>query len=464
MKKLFTLTILLLVFAGLILAQTNTWKSATTNPNRGKWNTATNWSLNVVPTSSHDVVIPTIPVNQVFFPTLNGSNAVCKTLTIQSGASVTGAEALSLTVSGDGSVVGTLNASSSPINVSGNVTIDGSISYTAGRMNVTGTLTRNNLSGTGRKVLFSADNYIDITTSGITAITIQAFASTAPPNTPPEYDPTKGVNRYYSISNVVGTGEARPRFDYLAGEMGGSFTPSNANVWQQKIDAPWVNYGVLNAAAYYAEPLLPLHESDLLGDYSIADPEAALPVQLASFVANFVGDNVILEWQTVSEVNNFGFNVQRYNSNAKTYDNVGFVAGKGVPYTYTFLDENVNGSVEYRLEQIDNNGLKNYYGPIMLNPNGVNEDAVPAVFKLNQNYPNPFNPETIINYQLPIDNWVTIKVYDVLGREVAALVDEFKEAGYYSVEFNGSSLSSGVYFYKLVSGNYTAVKKLLITK
>ncbi|MDI6803992.1 MAG: T9SS type A sorting domain-containing protein [Bacteroidota bacterium] len=89
---------------------------------------------------------------------------------------------------------------------------------------------------------------------------------------------------------------------------------------------------------------------------------------------------------------------------------------------------------------------------------------LPTKFSLGQNYPNPFNPTTVINYSLPIDNYVTLKVYDVLGREVSMLVDEYKDAGYYEVEFNGSSLSSGVYFYKLTAGSYTAMKKLLITK
>lgn len=91
-------------------------------------------------------------------------------------------------------------------------------------------------------------------------------------------------------------------------------------------------------------------------------------------------------------------------------------------------------------------------------------ETLPIEYGLSQNYPNPFNPETQISYALPEPTFVTLKVYDVLGRDVATLVSEYKEAGFYEVEFNGSSLSSGVYFYKLVAGNYSAVKKLLIAK
>ncbi|MDP2209478.1 MAG: T9SS type A sorting domain-containing protein [Bacteroidota bacterium] len=97
----------------------------------------------------------------------------------------------------------------------------------------------------------------------------------------------------------------------------------------------------------------------------------------------------------------------------------------------------------------------------------VSEDSytnIPTEYVLEQNHPNPFNPVTQINYSLPDAGYVTLKIYDVLGREVAVLVNEFKEAGYYEVEFDASSLSSGVYIYKLAAGNYTSVRKMLLAK
>ncbi|HUI29839.1 MAG TPA: CARDB domain-containing protein [Candidatus Acidoferrales bacterium] len=94
----------------------------------------------------------------------------------------------------------------------------------------------------------------------------------------------------------------------------------------------------------------------------------------------------------------------------------------------------------------------------------VHQNLLPRTFAISQNYPNPFNPTTIINYQLPSISHVLLKVYDVLGREVATLVDEVKAPGKYEVGFNGSRLASGVYFYRIVAGNYISTKKMLIVK
>jgi hypothetical protein len=149
----------------------------------------------------------------------------------------------------------------------------------------------------------------------------------------------------------------------------------------------------------------------------------------------------------------------------------GFVGGKGTtlePQSYSFIDENVSGSVEYRLEQIDNNGLKNYYGPIFLNPNSVDDNSAPAVFALNQNYPNPFNPSTKISFSLANPGYTTLKVYNLTGKKVETLVDGNMTAGSHQVTFDGSSvsggLSSGMYFYRLQSGSSVEVKKLMLVK
>ena len=92
------------------------------------------------------------------------------------------------------------------------------------------------------------------------------------------------------------------------------------------------------------------------------------------------------------------------------------------------------------------------------------KNEVPRYFQLSQNYPNPFNPITIINYSIPQASYITLKIYNVLGKEITTLVNEEKLPGNYKVEFNGSNLSSGIYFYRIRAGNFTATKKLVILK
>lgn len=91
-------------------------------------------------------------------------------------------------------------------------------------------------------------------------------------------------------------------------------------------------------------------------------------------------------------------------------------------------------------------------------------NTVPKFFDLNQNYPNPFNPVTNIKYGLPEDIFVTIKIYDILGREVKTLVNEFKNAGSYIVSFNGIEFTSGIYFYRIQAGNFVSVKRMVLIK
>ena len=102
----------------------------------------------------------------------------------------------------------------------------------------------------------------------------------------------------------------------------------------------------------------------------------------------------------------------------------------------------------------------------IVHPVGIirNGNELPKIYSLAQNYPNPFNPSTLINYSLPKAGNVELKVYDVLGREVAVLVNEFKQVGNYSVQFNANNFASGVYFYKLKAGDFVSTKKMLLVK
>lgn len=215
--------------------------------------------------------------------------------------------------------------------------------------------------------------------------------------------------------------------------------------------------------------LLPNNGSSFPSEYILKVyiiPDFPLPVEMLSFSSSVSRSNVLLNWVTSNEENNSGFEIER-----KVSDNIntdwmktGFVKGKGssnVRNTYTFEDRNLNtGKYEYRLKQTDFNGNYRYY-------NLTNEVIIgtPDRFSLSQNYPNPFNPSTVINFQISKGNNVTLKIYNSSGSEISTLVDEFKEAGYYSYEFSASGkLASGVYYCKLNSGGSEDVIRMILLK
>jgi hypothetical protein len=194
--------------------------------------------------------------------------------------------------------------------------------------------------------------------------------------------------------------------------------------------------------------------------------DTPLPVELTSFTSKLINDKVQLNWSTKTEVNNYGFDVERKlyakGQTSDVWEKIGFVEGNGnsnSPKEYSYADINpIGGSkFNYRLKQIDNDGQFEY-------SDVVEVENVPTEFTLYQNYPNPFNPTTKIRYQLPKESNVTIKIYDVLGSEVATLLNENKEAGVYEVEFNVDNLSSGTYIYKINADNFVQTKKMVLLK
>lgn len=187
-----------------------------------------------------------------------------------------------------------------------------------------------------------------------------------------------------------------------------------------------------------------------------------LPVELASFTSSVTNNNVKLMWSTVTELNNSGFDIERSSANL-SWTKIDNVPGNGTtsqPMNYSYTDVNLpTGSYNYRLKQIDINGNFEYF-------NLVNEVVIgiPEKHQLLQNYPNPFNPSTSIDFRLPYGGNVKIEVFDNSGRQVSVLLDEFKSAGYYSVRFDASALSSGTYYYKLNAGIFSEVKKMIVLK
>ena len=196
----------------------------------------------------------------------------------------------------------------------------------------------------------------------------------------------------------------------------------------------------------------------------------ALPIQLASFTGVFVGSSVRLHWRTVSEVNNYGFFVQRKQASqtAWTQLNTAIIPGFGTtnePRDYTYLDTSASrGSWQYRLKQIDLDGTEHFTETINVNNLTSVKEVEPTKFELKQNYPNPFNPTTEIRYQISEAGNVKLSVFDVLGREVTTLVNGVEEPGYKSVKVDATNLSSGMYFYRLESGGFAQTMKMIIMK
>ncbi|MHB9012656.1 MAG: T9SS type A sorting domain-containing protein [Ignavibacteriaceae bacterium] len=192
----------------------------------------------------------------------------------------------------------------------------------------------------------------------------------------------------------------------------------------------------------------------------------ALPVELTSFQAIIESGQVALSWQTATEVNNYGFDIERsqkteISSQNLSWEKIGFVKGNGnsnSSKSYSFVDESpLSGNVQYRLKQIDNDGAFKYSSIVTVN-------SLPTRFSLEQNYPNPFNPSTTIKFGLPSDAKVTLEVYNTIGQKVATLVNEQMTAGYHQVEFYASNLASGIYFFRMQTNGFVSIKKLLLLK
>ncbi|GBD89322.1 hypothetical protein BMS3Abin04_00026 [bacterium BMS3Abin04] len=197
------------------------------------------------------------------------------------------------------------------------------------------------------------------------------------------------------------------------------------------------------------------------------ETDQVLPVELTTFSASIINNNVKLKWQTATEVNNYGFYVERQKSevgNQKSeWNELGFVNGHGnsnSPKEYSFIDKTAenSGKYFYRLKQVDVDGQFEYSPEIEVT------FGAPAKFELSQNYPNPFNPTTNIRFTLPEAGIVKLAVYNLLGQKVADLVNGNMEAGFHNITFNGSNLATGIYIYRLESGNNVMIRKMQLVK
>ena len=196
--------------------------------------------------------------------------------------------------------------------------------------------------------------------------------------------------------------------------------------------------------------------------FPIGTYTGVVPVELTSFSA-IVNDNQIkLVWNTATELNNYGFEIQR-SIETDIWNNIGFVNGSGTstsPNNYSFVDDNISSSNSflYRLKQVDHDGSFEYSKTIEV------VIGTPVAYKLDQNFPNPFNPSTLISFTLPEDGFTRLTIFNSLGQEVKSLVNENLEAGYHQYNFNAVNLTSGVYYYKLEAGNFVQINKMMLLK
>ncbi|MBN2009983.1 T9SS type A sorting domain-containing protein [candidate division KSB1 bacterium] len=188
---------------------------------------------------------------------------------------------------------------------------------------------------------------------------------------------------------------------------------------------------------------------------------------LSAISGNVIDGKVTLCWSTTSEWNNYGFEVQRYNSESRIFEKIGFVEGHGTTSKinhYHFIDNDIHESqCTYRLKQIDTNGDFVYSESIHVNVQAAIE------YQLKQNYPNPFNSSTQIRYSVADPGHVELILFDITGHEVTKLVDEFKNSGHYWVLWDGKNsegykVASGVYYYKLKTTEMTLLRKLNYVK
>jgi len=234
------------------------------------------------------------------------------------------------------------------------------------------------------------------------------------------------------------------------------FNGSMVNSWQWTRGNPGSYALRLDANDFFGATA---NDEMYFDDYRFAD--TPVPVELTSFTAIANNGAVELNWTTATETNNQMFEIQRQSSGSE-FTTVGFVSGHGTTtetQQYNYVDRTVaTGTYSYRLKQVDFDGSFEYSDVVEV------DVQTPLTFALDQNYPNPFNPSTSIQYSIPETGNVRLAVFNLIGEEVAVLVNGTVQAGHYEVSFNASSLPSGVYLYKLQSANSVEVKKMMLLK
>ena len=301
-------------------------------------------------------------------------------------------------------------------------------------------------------------NPVSITNNSGGAVIYSALITSISPAAP---TPANGLNYMWTLTAGSAVSSTLA-FSWLNTDAGSNLAlnPGNSDAWEYS--GAWVE------ASGATTPGTP----NVTSNVSTSTPAGkwtigllgAMPVEMTSFTAAPHNMSAQLKWNTATEVNNYGFEIERRAITSSAWAKVGFVAGNGTSNTahnYTYADNNlIAGTYAYRLKQIDNDGAFKYSASTEVAIAGV-----PKELKLFSNYPNPFNPSTKVQFTVPENGNVRLRVYNVIGQEVATLFDGAAEAGnLYTVNFDGTHMASGLYFSVLEYGNQRITHKMMMTK
>jgi|GEM_PF-6909966 len=379
--------------------------------------------------------------------TLSANKTINSILTFINGNLITGANTLTL-------------------GTAGSITGESASSYLVGRLSITQNVGTNTsfFGDVGVEIDDGSDNIGNVT---ILRISGAAGIVTGGGN-------SSIARSWYITSTADPTVSGRTLTFYWVSSDDNGRDLSQAQVWRNASTPEYEEYSFTQDVTGSDPRLITSYTTFNLNNtsWTVTDATAPLPVELISFDAFLKLRNIELKWVTATELNNQGFNIERRSFDKSSYGewkSVGFVNGKGTTNEnqyYSYEDKDLStGKYQYRLKQVDFNSNYEYF---VLNSPSELVVGKPIAFEVSQNYPNPSNPNSKIDFQIPEDGKVSLKVYNLLGQEVASLVNEQKEAGYHTAIFEGTNLSSGVYFYILnvQSSNqtYSKTMKMVIIK
>jgi hypothetical protein len=300
-----------------------------------------------------------------------------------------------------------------------------------------------------------------------------------PGGTAPSYPGLNAIYTNYWVFHQYGGPLASTQVYFILNSgtvsLGDITTPSNLKLFTRDSTSAGAWTKIDSAASASGDSVF-FENLSSSGQFEIGTTgNSALPLEAVSFTAQKVTTGVELNWETISEVNTYGFYVERSATTDKSFAMVsGLIQGQGTtlqPHYYSWTDTSVSaGTYYYRLRQVDLDGTFTYTKEIVIVTGvaSVTEKNTPNVFALHQNYPNPFNPSTAIQYDLPKPSVVTLKIFNVLGEVVTTLVKGTQQPGDHVANWDATGAASGVYLYRIEAissaGVFTQTKKLILMK